>query len=72
VERPSAETSQLQAAVSPQVVGLVLRMAEQRLHELDSCPLRLPDGDTVEVVTVPEIRDWLEGMVARSRAGERL
>lgn len=72
MDRPSPETSQLQAAISPQVAGLVLRMVEQRLHELDSCSLSLPGGDTVEVVTVPEVRDWLGGLVARTTAGERL
>lgn len=60
------------AAVPPQQRALAYRAALAHLHELDSAPLTLAGGDTVEVVTVPEVRNWLEGLVARAAAGERL
>lgn len=71
-DQRSPETAQLTAAIAPQTTELVVRGLLGRLHELDACPLRLPDDDTVDVVTVPEVRAWLEGWRARARAGERL
>jgi len=68
----SPETRALSAAVPPQQAALAYRAALSRLSELDSCDLLLPGGDTVAVVTVPEVRQWLEGLVARARGGERL
>lgn len=68
----SPETRQITAAVPAQQAALAYRAALAHLRELDSAPLTIPGGDTVEIVTVAEVRDWLEGLVARSRAGERL
>jgi hypothetical protein len=72
VDDRSPETREITAAVPPQQAALAYRAALAHLHELDSASLTLAGGDTVEVVTVPEVRDWLSGLVARSHAGERL
>jgi hypothetical protein len=65
-------TAQLRAALAPQQAAIAYTTALDHLHELDTCDLPLPSGDTVPVVAVAEVRDWLEGLRARSAAGERL
>lgn len=59
-------------ALPPQVAGLVIRRAVEHLHELDSCSLPVAGGDTVEVVCVAEVRDWLTGLAVRAEAGSPL
>jgi hypothetical protein len=56
----------------PQAAGIVIRRAVEHTHELDACSLSIPSGDTVDVVCVQEVRDWLLGLAARTEAGEPL
>jgi hypothetical protein len=72
VDDRSPHTREMGAAIPAQQAALAYRAALAHLHELDSAPLTIPGGDTVEIVTVAEIRDWLGGLVARAQAGERL
>jgi hypothetical protein len=55
-----------------QLAGLLLRKLAHRLAgELEECHLRLIGGDTVQIVCVAEVEDWLQGWAARVEAGER-
>jgi hypothetical protein len=72
VDDRSPDTQAMAAAVPPQQAALAYRAALAHLGELDSAPLTIPGDDAVEIVTVAEVRDWLGGLVARARAGERL
>jgi phytoene/squalene synthetase len=50
-----------------------LRAAARRaVAELDSAALHLPDGDTIEVCTVAQVIEWLDGLAVRTEAGEPL
>lgn len=55
-----------------QQAGMVLRRALERTHELDHCTLTVAGGDTVEILCVQEVRDWLTGLAVRTEAGEPL
>jgi hypothetical protein len=66
------QTEELAPALPPQQTALALHRILEHTHELDSADLPLPDGRTLELVTVSEVRSWLEGLRARARAGERL
>lgn len=66
------DTDQFAATVPPQQTALVLHRVLDHTHELDSADLPMPDGTAEPVVTVREVRSWLEGLRARARAGERL
>jgi hypothetical protein len=43
-----------------------------RLDELDSAELTVAGGDTVRIVCVAEVRDWLLGQASQARAGVHL
>jgi hypothetical protein len=66
------QTGELAPALPPQQTALALHRILAHTDELDSADLPLPDGRTLAVVTVHEVRAWLEGLRARCRAGERL
>lgn len=70
--RTGPDTGGLSAAVHPQQIALVTARLLEHLHELDSCDLPVPSGRTEPIVTVAEVRSWLEGIAARARGGERL
>jgi hypothetical protein len=48
-----------------QVVADVLRRARNHTDELISADLVVAGGDTVRVVCVTEVEDWLTGLAAR-------
>jgi hypothetical protein len=55
------------------IAGVALRAAARRaVAELESAPLTLPGGDTIEIVTVAQVIEWLDGLAARTEAGEPL
>lgn len=55
-----------------QQAGLALRRALEHLPELDSATLTVAGGDTVELVCVSEVREWLTGLAARTEGGAPL
>jgi hypothetical protein len=65
-------TEELAANLPPQQTALALHRALDHIHELDAADLPMPDGGTEPIVTVAEVRAWLEGLRVRARAGERL
>jgi hypothetical protein len=53
--------------------AVALRAAARKaVAELDSGSLHLPDGDTIEIVTVAQVIEWLDGLAVRTEAGEPL
>lgn len=50
---------------------VLLRLAA-RLDELDSAELTVAGGDTVRIVCLAEVREWLEGQASLARAGVSL
>lgn len=58
----------------PQQAGYILRRSIEHLRDLDddSADLVVAGGDTVRIVCMSLVRDWLNGLVARVEAGERL
>jgi hypothetical protein len=54
--------------VSSSVASAITRLAE-RLDELDAAELTVAGGDTVAIVCVAEVRDWLLGQASRARSG---
>jgi hypothetical protein len=55
------------------LAGVALRAAARRaVAELESGALTLPGGDTIEVVTVAQVIEWLDGLAVRTEAGEPL
>lgn len=69
---PDETRRHLLAAIPGQAAGAVLRGACDRLDELDGADLRVAGGDTVRVVCLSEVEDWLRGLAARTEAGEPL
>jgi hypothetical protein len=67
-----SQTGDLAPALPPQQAALVLARVLEHIHELDAADLPMPSGRPEAIVTVSEVRAWLEGLRARSRAGERL
>lgn len=65
-------TGGLSASVPPQQVALTVARLLDHLHELDSCGLPMPSGRSEAIVTVAEVRAWLEGLRTRAAAGDRL
>jgi hypothetical protein len=45
------------------------RLADRIGEELDSAELTVAGGDTVRIVCVGEVEEWLHGQASRSRAG---
>lgn len=55
------------------LAAVALRAAAGRAPaELDAADLTVAGGDTVAVVSVPEVVDWLIGLAARVEGGEPL
>jgi hypothetical protein len=55
------------------IAAVALRAAARRIvAEIDSGSLHLPDGDTIEIVTVAQVIEWLDGLAVRTEAGEAL
>jgi hypothetical protein len=55
------------------LAGVVLRAASARApRELDTSTLTIPGGDTVEILCLGELLDWLEGLAVRVEQGEAL
>lgn len=53
------------------LIGDALRGAMHRApRELDSADLTVAGGDTVQIVCIVEVMDWLGGLAARVEAGE--
>lgn len=67
-----SQTEELAASLPPQQTALALLRVVDHLHELDAADLPMPDGSAEPIVTVSEVRSWLEGLRVRARAGERL
>ena len=44
-------------------------LADRARHELDSAELTVAGGDTVRIVSLPEVEDWLHAQASRARAG---
>lgn len=59
-------------ALPPQQTAIAITLVLDHLPELDSADLPMPSGRPERIVTVAEVRSWLEGLRARTRAGERL
>jgi hypothetical protein len=55
----------------PSLGGLYLRMAADHLAELndDAATLTVAGGDTVQVVCMSAVREWLDGLAVRADAG---
>jgi hypothetical protein len=66
------QTEELSPSLPPQQTALALHLALGHLSELDAADLPMPDGGSEPIVTVSEVRSWLEGLRVRARAGERL
>jgi hypothetical protein len=47
----------------------VLTRLAARLDELDAAPLTVAGGDTVQIVCLSEVEEWLLGQASRARAG---
>lgn len=45
------------------------RLADRAGAELDSAELTVAGGDTVRIVCIAEVEDWLHGQASRARAG---
>lgn len=55
------------------LAAVVLRAAAIRApRELDSSDLTITGGDSVQIVCVAEVIDWLEGLAIRVQNGEGL
>jgi hypothetical protein len=48
------------------------RLADRLRDEVESAPLPLLSGDTLRIVCLDEVEQWLRGCAIRSRAGEAL
>lgn len=66
------QTEELAPRLPPQQAALVLARVLEHVHELDAADLPMPSGRPEPIVTVSEVRAWLEGLRARARAGETL
>jgi hypothetical protein len=51
---------------------LIDRLADRLAGEVESAPLPLLSGDTLRLVELSEVEQWLRGCAIRSRAGEIL
>lgn len=51
---------------------LVDRLATRLTDEVESAELPLLSGDTLRIVCVAEVEQWMRGCAIRLRAGERL
>lgn len=59
------------AAVIDTAIGASFRLlASQHLGEMDHAHLPMPDGDAVPIVTVAEVKSFLEGWAVRVENGE--
>lgn len=68
---PAAPPRATGAVASPDA-DLLLRLSERLTDEVESAQLPLLDGDTVQIVCVAEVQQWLQGCAVRLRAGESL
>lgn len=59
-------------ALPAQQAGLVIRRLLEHVDELDTASLAVAGGDTVEILCIQELRDWLTGLAVRTEAGEPL
>jgi hypothetical protein len=51
--------------------GGTLRAAAKRArHELDAAELTVAGGDTVRIICVVDVEQWLEGLAIRAENGE--
>lgn len=55
-----------------QVVAEALRRATLHTDELLAAELPVTGGDTVQIVCVSDVEDWLRGLAARVEQGEKL
>lgn len=63
----------LRDAVPPQQAAIVLtHVLDRAPRELETAELTVAGGDTVRILCLSEVEDWLRGLVARANAGERL
>lgn len=70
---PGSEQSRPGMRPDVKVAGAILRAAAVRAPwELDAADLTVAGGDTVQIVCVAEVMDWLTGLAARAEAGEAL
>lgn len=51
---------------------LLDRLAHRLTEEVESAQLPLLDGDTLQIVCVAEVQQWLQGCAVRVRNGEPL
>lgn len=69
VDEPGRVTLPEEGARPESSVSRVIERLAERLDELDSAELTVAGGDTVRIVCVAEVRDWLLGQASRARAG---
>jgi hypothetical protein len=70
VDEPGRVTSPEREGARPESsVAEVIERLVGRLDELDSAELTVAGGDTVRIVCVAEVSDWLLGQASRARAG---
>lgn len=61
-----------EARPDPSVAGVLDRLADRARDELDSAELTVAGGDTVRIVDLSEVEQWLQGQAVRARAGVSL
>jgi hypothetical protein len=59
-------------AVSRPEADLLDRIADLARAELDTAELTVAGGDTVRIVCLSEVEEWLHGLASRARGGVNL
>lgn len=59
-------------AVSRPEAELLDRIAELAHCELDTAELTVAGGDTVRIVCLAEVEEWIRGLAVRARGGTHL